>query len=188
MSGKAKPGSIVKLKVALREIKPPIWRRLLMPGQMTLGDLHEAVQAAMGWGNSHLHVFEINGAQYGNPAAGEDVAPESRVRLDKLVQDGVKKFSYCYDFGDDWDHVVTIEGTMPAVEGTRYPTCVAGKRACPPEDCGGPWGYEELLEILDDPDHPEYEDRLEWLGGEIDPEAFSVTEADADLAARFGVR
>lgn len=187
MAAKKSPsGLIVKLKVTLKNIKPPIWRRLLLPATMTLKDLHDAIQVSMGWEDCHLHVFDIEGRQYGIPTPEmNDVAAEFRVRLEKLVHDGVKKFRYWYDFGDDWDHTIAIEGTMPAAEGARYPACIAGKRAGPPEDCGGPWGYAELLEILEDPDHPEHEERLEWLGGGYDPDDFSVEAADVGLAARF---
>ena len=98
---------------------------------------------------------------------------------------GVKRFDYTYDFGDDWDHSVTVEKTLPAVLGQGYPTCVAGKRNCPPEDSGGPWGYSELLEILADPNHPEREERLDWIGEDFDPEEFNVSETDKRLGARF---
>ena len=102
------------------------------------------------------------------------------------VRSGVSRFGYTYDFGDDWEHAITIEKTLPAAEGTTYPTCVAGKRACPPEDCGGPWGYQELLEIIADPAHPERAERLEWLGEDFDPEDFSLEAVNTRLAGRFG--
>ena len=177
--------SVVSLKVTLRGTKPPIWRRLLVPGAMTLGALHEAIQAAMGWQGGHLHVFDIDGRQYGDRRTVDDVADENRLTLSGVLKSGVTRFGYIYDFGDDWDHTVAIEKIQPAIDGQTYPACVAGKRNCPPEDCGGVWGYEELLQILADPAHPERAERLEWLGEDFDPEDFSIPIANAALTARF---
>ena len=177
--------SIVSLKVALRGTRPPVWRRLLMPGTMTLADLHQAIQAAMGWEDCHLHAFDIAGRQYGDRHAVDDVTDEKRPTLNSLVKSGVARFTYTYDFGDNWEHTVVIEKRPPPLGPTSYPTCVAGKRNCPPEDCGGPWGYEELLQILADPAHPERAERLEWLGEDFDPEDFSIPMANAALTARF---
>lgn len=177
---------VLCLKIALRHIKPPIWRRLLVPGGMTLSDLHLAIQATMGWHNGHLHAFDINGEQYGDPSMMDDVANERRLRLNTLVKNGVTRFSYTYDFGDDWDHDIQIEKAPPAYTATAVPACIGGKRNCPPEDCGGPWGYAELLPILADAANPQHNEMREWAGGDFDPEAFSVEEADASLVAFFG--
>jgi hypothetical protein len=177
--------SVVSLKVTLRGTKPPVWRRLLMPGEMTLGDLHQAIQAAMGWHDSHLHAFDIDGRKYGDRQTVDDVADENRLTLNSLLKSGVARFAYTYDFGDNCEHVVAIEKTPPALAGGPYPACVAGKRNCPPEDCGGPWGYLHLLEVLADAAHPERAERIEWIGEEFDPDEFSVAIADATLAARF---
>jgi hypothetical protein len=181
-----KADSVISLKVTLRNIRPPIWRRLLMPGSMTLGDLHLAIQAAMGWEGYHLHLFDIDGRQYGEPHSVDDVADEQRLTLNALVKSGVARFSYTYDFGDNWEHSVVIEKKRPPVDAPLYPACVAGKRNCPPEDCGGPWGYQRMLAILADPDHPEHADHIEWFGEDLDPEEFSVIGTDAIIAARFG--
>jgi hypothetical protein len=177
---------VVSLKVTLRDTKPPVWRRLLVPGATTLGDLHRAIQAAMGWDDCHLHTFDIEGRQYGDRRTVDDVADESRVTLNGLTKSGVTRFAYTYDFGDNWQHAVVIEKSPPAAEALSRPVCTAGKRRCPPEDCGGPWGYRELLDILADPAHPEHAERLEWLGEDFDPEDFNPAIADAILAARFG--
>lgn len=177
---------VLKLKVTLLGTKPPIWRRLLVPESMTLGGLSEAIQEVMGWHGYHLHAFEIAGGQFGDPKMLDEAADQSRYPLSRLMKDGVRKFTYTYDFGDNWEHSVVVEGREPAVTGLRYPACVAGKRNGPPEDCGGPWGFQELLEILATPDHPEYAERLEWIGGAYDPDDFNVQAADARLAARFG--
>jgi hypothetical protein len=167
--------TIVSLKVTLRGAKPPIWRRLLVPSTMTLGDLHLAIQAAMGWGDCHLHAFDI-----------VDVAEENRLTLSSLLKSGVARFTYTYDFGDDWEHTVAIEKAQPAVDGEAYPRCVAGKGACPPEDCGGPWGYQHLLEVLADPTHPEYADQRRWVDEDFTPDHFDTVGANAVLSARFG--
>ena len=115
---------------------------------MTLGDLSEAILTAMGWIGGHLHAFDVDGRQYGDPAMIDDVADENRLTLNGVVKSGVKRFGYDYDFGDGWEHVVAVEKTLAPVPGQAYPACVDGKRNCPPEDCGGVWGYAELLEIL----------------------------------------
>jgi hypothetical protein len=164
---------VVSLKVTLRDTKPPVWRRLLVPGETTLADLHRAIQAAMGWEDYHLHTFDIAGRQYGDPGAVDDVADETRVTLNGLIKSGVTRFAYTYDFGDNWDHALVIEKSLPAVEALSRPICTAGKRKCPPEDCGGPWGYRELLDVLADPAHPEHAERREWLGEDFDPRAIA---------------
>jgi len=123
--------SVVSLKVTLRGTRPPVWRRLLMPGAMTLGDLHQAIQAAMGWHDCHLHAFDIGGRQHGDRHTVDDVADENRLTLNSLLKSGLARFAYTYDFGDNWEHTVVIEKRTPAIEATSYPTCVAGKRNCP---------------------------------------------------------
>jgi hypothetical protein len=183
-----KADSIVSLKVSLRDIRPPIWRRLLVPGRMTLGDLHQAIQAAMGWDDAHLHVFDIAGQPYGDPHAVDDVADEERLTMNGVLRSGVSRFTYTYDFGNDWEHAIVIEGKLPSVEGRSYPACVAGKRNCPPEDCGGCWGYQELLVVLADPAHPRRRGWIEMLGDDFDPEAFAAEAADARVATLFDRR
>jgi hypothetical protein len=178
--------SIVRLKVALRGIRPPVWRRLLVPGRMTLGGLHHVIQAAMGWDDAHLHAFDIAGREYSDPHDVDDAADEERLTVNGVLRSGVSRFTYTYDFGDDWEHAIVIEGKQPLVDGRRYPACVAGKRNCPPEDCGGCWGYQHLLAILADPAHPRRQEWAELIGEDFDPEAFSVEAADARVAARFG--
>jgi len=176
---------VVSLKVTLRGTRPPVWRRLLMPGTMTLGDLHQAIQAAMGWEDCHLHAFDVGGRRYGDRDTVDNVADENRLTLDSLLKSGVARFAYTYDFGDSWEHTVVIENRAPPAETTSYPACIAGKRSCPPEDCGGVWGYQHLLAVLADPAHPERAEQIEWLGEEFDPDDFAVEIANATLAARF---
>lgn len=174
------------LKIKLLGSKPPIWRRLAVSGDITLFELHHIIQAAMGWENYHLYEFIINKVSYGDTEDEFDFGPPVRSDRKTLLQDVIsqpkKKFRYIYDFGDDWQHEILVEKiTLPEPK-QRYPSCLAGARACPPEDCGGIWGYEELLEIMDDPDHPEYEERLEWLGDNFDPEAFDLAAVNQRLA------
>ena len=187
--GRSAGKTAVVLKVTLRDIRPPVWRRLLLPGTMTLADLHEAIQAAMGWHGGHLHAFDIAGRQYGDPRTVhvvDDMDDEIRLTLNGLLRSGVARFTYTYDLGDNWQHQVLIERTQPALDAGRYPACVAGKRNCPPEDCGGPWGYAELLAAIADPTHPEHAERRAWLGDDFDPDEFDVAAADVDVASRFG--
>ncbi len=173
------------LKIVLRGTKPPIWRRLLIPDSMTLADLHEAILVVMKWNGGHLHVFDIDGTQYGDPATTDDVQPQHRRTLRSIRAAGASRFTYTYDFGDDWQHVITIEKTPATAGDVTRPCCIGGKRASPPDDCGGVWGYQELLEILADPAHPDREERLEWLGDPLEPEVFDLAEANTVLAALF---
>jgi hypothetical protein len=174
----------ISLKVTLRDIKPPIWRRILMPDSSNLFDVHVAIQVTMGWTDSHLHAFDVGGQQYGNPSI-EDVANEARLTLNSIVRSGISRFRYTYDFGDDWDHDVAIEKSPPAHRATSFPACVAGKRRCPPEDCGGAPGYADLLAVLADPADPRHGEQTEWIGEAFDPEYFSLADADAILAKAF---
>ncbi len=172
-----------QLKVTLLDTKPPIWRRVLVDASATLDHLHEVIQAAFGWWNYHLHEFEVGRARYGVPDPDEDWGDppkdERRTRLDAIAGEG-SSFRYTYDFGDGWDHRVVVEKVLPAAN-TAVPACIDGRRACPPEDCGGTWGYRELLEILADPRHPEHEARRDWIGRPFDPEAFDPNEFEDNL-------
>lgn len=180
------------LRIDLDGSKPPIWRRVGVDSQITLGMLHDVIQAAFGWHDAHLHAFEIGNEQYGNPEAniwGElDFLDEGKVRLANLVRPG-QKFVYRYDFGDDWTHKVKVEKAEPmeAVP-LSHAWLVTGKRACPPEDVGGLWGYEEFLEQISGPDSPEAKQMLEWAGGSFDPERFDLEEAKAAVAEALSRR
>ncbi len=176
---------VLSLKITLKHIKPPVWRRILVHDSMTLADLSTAIQIVMGWDAGHLHDFDIGGDRYGDPSITEDVSDESRKKLSGLIRSGVTRFAYTYDFGDNWEHDILIEKVLPANAPSAWPACLAGKRHCPPEDCGGPWGYADLLDILANPEHPDHEEQSEWLGDDFDPEAFSVAAADATLATVF---
>jgi hypothetical protein len=168
---------IFQIKVTLKDTKPPIWRRLLVPADFTLEKLHMAIQMAMGWTDSHLHNFTIDGETYGNPQEGE--ISERTAKLSTVLAVGIKAV-YTYDFGDDWIHNLTVEKILDPDPAQLYPLCIAGKLRCPPEDCGGPFGYHNLLEALADPDHPEHEEKVDWIGT-FDPNEFSVEEANEHL-------
>ena len=187
---KAKPGPqtrVVQFKVTLRGARPPIWRRVQVPATFSLEGFHYVIQAAMGWENCHLHQFLVGGVYYSALSPGglaiewnDEMEDERAVTLGDLVRREGQKFLYEYDFGDGWRHDVLVEKLLDAEEGVRYPVCTGGKRACPPEDCGGVWGYESLLEALADPDDPDHEDMAEWAG-EIDPEAFDLDAVNQRL-------
>ncbi len=174
-------GKVYQLKITLKDIKPPVWRRVLVP-DCSLAKLHEVIQVAMGWENYHLYDFEVGGERYTDPRGMDDLDMEdaSRARLGRVAAREKAKLRYTYDFGDNWQHEVLVEKMLPSEEGKKYPVCIAGKRACPPEDVGGPWGYMEFAEAIRDPKHEQYEELMEWRG-EFDPEAFSVEEVNEEL-------
>ena len=174
---------VYQIKVTLRGSKPPIWRRFQVTSDTSLVQLHRIVQCVMGWEGYHLHQFIVDGVMYGNADMMEDfdTVDEKTVTLDKIVRREKFKFIYEYDFGDGWEHELLIEKILPLEDGNAYPVCLTGKRACPPEDCGGIWGYSGFLEAVQDPDHPEHEEMLEWAGGEFDPAAFDLQEINTEL-------
>jgi hypothetical protein len=174
---------IFELEVELAEVVPLVRRRVQVPGEIDLAVLHEVVQSAMGWTNSHLHEFEIAGRRYGIPDPdwdGQELVDETKGKLFRLIKQG-DRFDYLYDFGDNWTHHLCVDKVIAAEPGVRYPRCIAGQGACPPEDVGGPWGYEEFQAALSDPSHPEHDERLEWAGGPFDPHHFDLEEVDRAL-------
>jgi hypothetical protein len=172
---------IFQFKISLEHIDPPIWRRIQMD-DCTLEELHDIIQIAIGWEEMHMHAFVVDDEQYGDPRHGGDFEYDSRsVRLSDLVGAGHTRFGYDYDFGDDWEHIVEVETTLPAEAGVRYPRCLQGERACPPEDCGGPFEYPFLLEKIQDPENEEHDEMLEWVGEDFDPEKFNLEEVNGDL-------
>jgi len=178
--------SIYQVKVSLKGAKPPIWRRLLVPSNLTLGQFHMVLQISMGWTDSHLHQFISDGVYYGMSDEELDswmeIENENKFKLSQLLTKEKDSLVYEYDFGDGWEHKVTLEKILPYDNKTELPKCIKGKLACPPEDCGGIWGYYGLLEIINDPENPEHEEMLEWLGGDFDPEALDLEEINALLA------
>ena len=174
---------IFELEIVLEEVQPSVRRRVQVPGEVSLAVLHEVVQSVMGWSNSHLHEFDIAGRRFGIPDPDwpdQDLTDEAKGTLFWLVKPG-DRFGYLYDFGDNWAHRITVDKVATAEPGVRYPRCVAGQGACPPEDVGGPWGYDEFQAALADPTHPDHDERLEWAGGPFDPHRFDLDEADGAL-------
>ena len=184
MTSKIADQTVYQLKITLKGIRPPIWRRVQVYSSTTLSRLHLIIQATMGWWNCHLHQFSIDGIDYGEsqPEYDFDVRDEKRVKLSQVVAGEKSKFLYTYDFGDSWDHEILVEKVLLSDPEVSYPMCLKGKRACPPEDCGGPWGYAEFLEAIQNPSHPEHEDLLEWIGGSFEPEACDLDKINQRLA------
>ncbi len=176
---------IYQLKVTLRNSKPPIWRRIEVPGNTGLDKLHHILQATMGWWDAHLHQYIVGQTYYGqpDPEYGYDLEMEDerKVKLNQIAPSEKSRFIYEYDFGDGWEHLIVVEKILPPEKGVRYPRCIKGKRACPPEDVGGMWGYESFLEAIKDPKHTEHEDMLDWWGDDFDPEAFDLEEINDAL-------
>lgn len=181
---KKKFENVYQFKIALKGIKPLIWRRIQVPENYSFWDFHVAVQDAMGWTDTHLHHFDIV-----NPAHSrrEEIGlPDEEGILDHEVLAGWKqkiaeyftlnndKANYIYDYGDNWEHTIKLEKILPREKGIKYPICIEGARACPPEDCGGKWGYEELLEAIMDPNHKRHEELSDWVEGDFDPEYFDI--------------
>jgi hypothetical protein len=187
--GAPAPGApVFQVKITLANVDdPPVWRRLLLPADLRLDRLHQVIQAAMGWENCHMHVFADGRTRYGVPDPELGFRDERKAMLRDLIpREGGRAF-YTYDFGDDWEHEVVVEKVLAAEPGVRYPVCVAGEGACPPEDCGGAWGYAHLREVLADPADPEHDELLAWLGlekpADFDPSNFGVQQANRALTA-----
>lgn len=179
---------IIQLKITLKWTKPPIWRRVLVDKKTTFFELHQIIQIAMGWGNYHLYEFKINNNRVGEPEEefddffyGGKLVDASTVTLDSFIADTGEKFVYEYDFGDGWEHQLTVEKFLPRDSKTNYPSCIGGKLNCPPEDCGGVGGFYELLDIIGNKKHPERKEMLEWLGGNYNPEYFDKEEINEEL-------
>jgi hypothetical protein len=180
------PLKIYQLKVTLAETEPAIWRRILIPSTVTLHRLNLILQNVMGWTNSHLYMFVIGAIEYGEPDTDNEFnklpcVDSRKAKLGQVVKTKGSTFAYEYDFGDTWIHELVVEDIMEPISGFRYPVCIEGKRACPPEDCGGPDGYSRLLGIIVNPEHKEYSELMTWLGGQFQPASFSVKEANRHL-------
>lgn len=177
------PKSIYQIKVTLKDSKPPIWRRVLVPDSISLHQLHTILQIVMGWTNSHLHQFIIDDEYYGDPEDDEhgEMENEKRYRLNRFVERKGFKFIYEYDFSDSWEHTVQVEAILPIQKGAQYPICLEGKRACPPEDIGGVADYDDLLKILSNPKHPEHDEMMEEFGEDFNPEFFDIEDVNFGL-------
>jgi len=210
-----------ELRITLNGTKPPIWRKVAVPADIALGELHDVIQIAMGWTDSHLHQFilrdkslkptkeeltralqkgftdpsifsRMHGERVFVPTTdpmggpidmgGEGDEDEDDVTLAEVCPKVKSSLLYEYDFGDGWEHTIEVQKITEPAEGAVYPVCLSGKLACPPEDCGGVWGYYNLLETIADPDHEMHEELSEWLGDEFDPEAFDLDEVNGIFA------
>jgi hypothetical protein len=173
--------------VTLHGVRPPVWRRLEVQSNITLDKLHAVLQIAFAWENSHMHEFQIGSRRFGRPdveggwAEPGDTESENSTTLSQVMRRKGAKLLYVYDFGDSWEHEVVAEDIVPTEPTVRYPRCLDGRRAAPPEDCGGAWGYEELLRVLGDPTHEEHAERREWLGEGFDPERFDLAATNRAL-------
>lgn len=176
---------VYQLRVTLKDSHPPIWRRLHVRGDITLSRLHRVLQIAMGWTDSHLHQFRVGARYYGVPDrefGDSETLDERRIQLNQIAQTDKARFIYEYDFGDSWEHEIVVEKIFKPEHALQHPICLAGKRACPPEDVGGVWGYEHFLQVIRDPKDPEHEELLEWIGGEFDPDTFDLEAVNPLLA------
>jgi hypothetical protein len=179
---------VYQFKITLRDSSPPIWRRIQVPETYTFWDLHVAIQDAFGWSDYHLHEFEIlhptskRKVRIGFP--DDDFDRDILINWKEKISDYFtlenKKSNYTYDFGDDWVHTIVFEKILPHEENINYPKCTQGKRACPPEDCGGISGYEEFLEAIKDPKHEQHKEMMEWIGKDFDSEHFDPDEIEFD--------
>ncbi len=180
--------NILQFKITLRGGKPPIWRRFQVTDDYRLDRFHQVIQIVMGWWNAHLHEFDIFGQRYGMHMPhimdsfdeGED---ETKYHLKDFKLKAGEKMDYLYDFGDSWEHQLLVEEVSPGT--LNAPMCLKGKGACPPEDCGGIWGYQEVMEAVKDPRHPEHEEMMEWLPEDFDPTHFNIESINEELR-RFG--
>lgn len=182
----APSGSVHRVKVTLRGTKPPIWRRFEVPSELTLSQLHTVIQRGFGWQGGHMWLFETPAGDFGVPDADLGFRNAASLRLSAVAAASRDRIRYEYDFGDSWEHDIVVELVLPAEPGKAYPRCTGGKRACPPEDCGGVWGYYELLEVLADPSCDEHAERLDWLGlesaADFDPASFDQDATNLALA------
>ncbi len=194
LRGEPEPGDRVhQVLVTLAEVaEPPVWRRLLIPAAMPLSRFHDVIQVAMGWQNCHLHSFTDGTHTYGPPDPDLTFVDEQSVQFGDLAVDRGSRFGYTYDYGDDWEHEILVEEVRTAEPAGHYPRCIAGGGACPPEDCGGAPGYADLRRILADPDAPEHDEMVTWMGleraAEFDPAAFDIERVNRSLLAVGSLR
>jgi len=198
------PKQIYQLKISIKYISPPIWRRILISNYSTFAELHDVIQEFFNWDNYHLHEFyyyiqdyihrqiriqglDIDGSF--SPNLDFYDAREDDIRLCDVFSTEQRAVNYLYDFGDNWQHNIKLEKIFPYKDGFQSPLCVGGKRATPPEDCGGPYGYQEILEIQENKKHPQYKERITWLGGKFDPNKIStqiIKMTPREIEQKFG--
>ena len=184
-------GQIYRIKITLEHVEPPVWRRIEVPGDVTLARLHDIIQRVMGWDDCHMWSFQVGKTEY-QTGSGEmfDFGDGPRARspagttLEQATEGRRISFRYWYDFGDDWFHALKVERVADPEAGAIYPRCLEGARACPPEDCGGPSGYLNFLDAVTNRKHPEHEEMLEWIDGEWDAEAFDLDAVNKAIKPR----
>jgi hypothetical protein len=182
---------IIQIKITLRYTQPVIWRRVLVGKAIIFDAFHHVIQVAMGWTNAHLHEFNVNGVRIGMPLDdfdadfSEGLIDDTTVTLEAMLDRVKQTFNYTYDFGDSWEHAITVEKWLPTDAAITYPLCTGGKLNCPPEDCGSIPGFYNMIHILNDIRHPERPHMLEWLGGAYDATAFDQQHVNRQLAAFF---
>src|SRR6266567_3281083 len=180
--------NIASLKITLDHVKPAVLRRIEVPFDIPLDRLHQTLQVAIGWTNSHLYEIRAGDVGWSTPHPGIDGADEfldaRKARLGDVIEDvGTKTLQYLYDFGDGWEHTIKIERIADAVPGVAYPRLVEAAGRCPPEDVGGPWGYADLLQAIDDPQHERHAELKDWIGGDFDPKTVDTDRLAEELAA-----
>jgi hypothetical protein len=177
--------SVHTLRVSLRDVEPTVWRRIVVPSETKLPKVARWLEAAMGWEGYHLHSFNIDELQFGMPDEDADyVIDERRVTLKQILPRVGSALRWDYDFGDGWEHDVVVEAIEEPSASVRYPVCLDGARACPPEDCGGVSGYDELLEVLADPTHEDYEHLRGWAPEGFAADRFDLVDANQRMRAR----
>ncbi len=191
---KAEKSTLYTLHVQLKKIDPPIWRRLAVPGHLTLFQLHQVLQVTMGWTHSHLHEFMVEHpgggvTYYGEPSPEDEYRPtdERLVRLAQIAPTKDVAFLYKYDFGDGWKHLITVENIETVNKEDAYPWCLDGQRACPPEDVGGVSGYAHFLEAWRNRSHPDHQDMRQWVGTHFQPEVFSVMQVNSAICMLLSI-
>ena len=186
LRGMAQPGdALLQVRVELADVfDPQVWRRVLIPSAYPLDRVHTVIQAAMGWEDSHLHLFRLGDESYAaaDPDGEMGCLDETKYRIGDLVSEA-DRIDYEYDFGDGWEHALVVEAREVAQDGGVYPACVAGEGACPPEDCGGSPGFAEFKSALAGPPGPERDALLQWAGGDYDPGRFNLSEVNAAVSA-----
>jgi hypothetical protein len=180
-----KSNSIFQIKITLTRTDKPIWRRILVPSNLNLERLHDAIQISMGWNFAHLFEFTVGDRRYGEPdpyaIAGEQVFHAKNLKLSSIFDRGIQKFSYLYDFGDHWEHEILIEKQVESKDQRRYPVLVHGERRCPPEDVGGIDGFEEFLNAIQDSNHEDHQHFLDWAGDDYDPNDIDLDRLNLGL-------
>jgi hypothetical protein len=174
------------IKVTLSGIKPPVWRLMLLSPEITLGMLHRILQAVIGWEDAHMHRFVQDGRKYSDLRFElDDILDERKVLLGSLLAEPGSRLVYEYDFGDNWQHELLCEEFVELDVQAPYAICTDGARACPPEDCGGPHLYDDLLRVLKNPKHRDYKEMKDWVGGSFDPEAFNIEAINKRLSSEL---